>query len=70
MGGDLSSSPGLAVFLREDSKQEVSVLVRLEGGGDNDVLARRQPQLVVHLPCGGEDLRKAEVWVPREEVFP
>lgn len=43
-------SPGLAVLLGEDPQQEVSVLVRLEGGGDDDVFPRGQLELAAHLP--------------------
>lgn len=53
--GDLGAvrwgpSPGLAVLLSEDPKQEVGVLVRLKGGGDDDVLPWGQLELAAHLP--------------------
>jgi len=38
------------LLLGEDAQDEVGLLVRLEGGGHNDVLAGGQPDLVAHLP--------------------
>ena len=62
-------SPGLAVLLSEDPQQEVGVLVRLEGGGDDDVLPWGQLELAAHLPRVGEDLRETQVLVLDEEVL-
>ena len=41
--------PGGCVFLREHSEDEAAVLVRLEGGGDDDVLPRGKAETVTHL---------------------
>lgn len=49
-------SPGLAVLLAEDPEQEVSILMRLKSGGDDDIFAWRQPEVIAHLPGIGEDL--------------
>lgn len=40
----------VSLLLREDPDAEVSILVGLEGGGYQDVLARWQLEAVEHLP--------------------
>lgn len=45
------------LLLGEDPQDEVGLLVRLEGGGHNDVLTGGQPDLVAHLPQVDEGLR-------------
>lgn len=57
------------MLLCEDPKQEVSILVRLKGGGDDDILPRRQPEMAAYLPGVHEDLREAVVLILYEEVL-
>lgn len=57
------------MLLCEDPQQEVGVLVRLEGGGDDDVFPWGQLELAAHLPRVGENLRETQVLVLDEEVL-
>lgn len=57
------------MLLCEDPQQEVSISVRLKGGGDDDVLPGGQPELAAHLPGVDEDFRKTVVLVLGEKVL-
>lgn len=57
------------MLLCEDAKQEVGISVRLEGGGNDEVLPWRQLEMAAHLPGGSEDLREAMVLMLHEEVL-
>jgi len=58
----------LGLLLGEDADAEVSVLVRLEGGRDDQVLARRQAEAAAHLSQVDEGFGASGGGVPQEEV--
>lgn len=55
-------------FFRENSEDEVGLFVGLKGGGDDDVLPRRQPQPRADLPQVDEELRARTGGVSEEEI--
>lgn len=59
----------VSLLLREDPDAEVSILVGLEGGGYQDVLARWQLEAVEHLPQVDEGVRPLPCSVGQEELF-
>lgn len=60
---------GLRLLLGEHSDAEISVLVRLEGGWDDQVLSRWQLEAGAHLPQVDEGLRPRRLSVGQEEVL-
>lgn len=63
------ASQRLRLLLREDADAEVSVEVRLEGGRDDQVLARRQLEARADLPQVDEGLGPRRLRVRQEEVL-
>lgn len=61
-------SLGVGGLLRENPEDEVSLFVRLEGGGDDDVFAGRQTQARADLPQVDEELWASAGGVGEEEV--
>ncbi|KAF3837221.1 hypothetical protein F7725_004685 [Dissostichus mawsoni] len=58
------------MLLRENSEAKVGLFVRLEGGGDDDVLPGRQTQPRADLPQVDEELERAlEPWVRKKSRF-
>lgn len=64
----LRDSLRLGRFLGENPEDKVGLLVRLKGGGDDDVLAGRQPQPRADLPQVDEELRARAGGVREEKV--
>lgn len=61
---------GSSFVLGEDPDQEISLVVRLEGGGHQQVVSRRQSEALGHLPH--VDVRTAPCFraVVAEKVLP
>lgn len=55
-------------FLGEDPEDKVGLLVRLKGGGHDDVFPRRQPQPRADFPQVDEELRASAGGVREEKV--
>lgn len=55
-------------FLREDAEHEVRFFLRLERGGDDDVLSRRQTETWADLPQVDEELWSSARRVREEEI--
>lgn len=59
----------LSLLLREDAQAEVSILVGLKCGGDDQVLPRRKPEPGADLPQVDEGLGASLLAMRQEEVF-
>lgn len=59
----------LGLFLREDSDAEVSVLLRLEGGREDQILPRGQTEAAADLSQVDEGFRASGGGVTQEEVL-
>lgn len=64
----LSHSLRFGRFLRENPEDKIGLLVRLKGGGDDDVLPCGQPQPRADLPQVDEELRASAGGVREEKV--
>lgn len=58
----------VGLFLAEDPHAEVSILVGLEGGRDDQILAGRQRESAAHFPQVDEGFRSSGGGVAQEEV--
>lgn len=65
----LRCSPANGLLLREDSQAEVGLLVGLKSAGNQDVLARGQPEAVGDFPQVDERLASGQGGVVPEEVL-
>lgn len=67
-GAEHSQSSGL--LLREDPDEEVGLVVGLKGGGDQQVVPRRQREALRHLPHVDVGLAASLGRMVAEEIFP
>lgn len=63
-------SQSFSLLLREDPDEEVSLMVGLEGGGDQQVFPRRQREALWHLPHVDVGLAAGFGRMVAEEIFP
>lgn len=66
---EVRDSHGVGLLLREDADEEVGLVVGLEGGGDEQVLPRRQREALRHLAHVDVGPATSLRWVVPEEVL-
>lgn len=69
-GTGAQHSQSFGLLLGEDPDEEVGLVVGLEGGGDQQVVPRRQREAVRHLPHVDVGLAASLGRVVAEEIFP